>query len=150
MCYCTRVVSCPCALVISVPLSFFSGIGAASRHGILIKGSNYIEALSKVDTAVFDKTGTLTKGTFAVSKVFAVEGVGVVSIYAFAMPSTRPSPMKPQSIPATTTSFMTVNTMASKVERGRLRGAKTPCGASALFGEAAFCRFCSDTRPAHW
>ena len=70
------VVSCPCALVISVPLSFFSGIGAASRHGILIKGSNYIEALSKVDTAVFDKTGTLTKGTFAVSKVFAVEGVG--------------------------------------------------------------------------
>lgn len=70
------VVSCPCALVISVPLSFFSGIGAASRHGILIKGSNYIEALSKVDTAVFDKTGTLTKGTFAVSKVFAVEGIG--------------------------------------------------------------------------
>lgn len=78
------VVSCPCALVISVPLSFFSGIGAASRHGILIKGSNYIEALSKVDTAVFDKTGTLTKGTFAVSKVFAVEGVGEDDLLALA------------------------------------------------------------------
>ncbi|MDD5834708.1 MAG: heavy metal translocating P-type ATPase [Treponema berlinense] len=78
------VVSCPCALVISVPLSFFSGIGAASRHGILIKGSNYIEALSKVDTAVFDKTGTLTKGTFAVSKVFAVEGVGEDELLALA------------------------------------------------------------------
>lgn len=78
------VVSCPCALVISVPLSFFSGIGAASRHGILIKGSNYIEALSKVDTAVFDKTGTLTKGTFAVSKVFAVEGVGEDELLAIA------------------------------------------------------------------
>ena len=78
------VVSCPCALVIAVPLSFFSGIGAASRHGILIKGSNYIEALSKVDTAVFDKTGTLTKGTFAVSKVFAVEGVGEDELLALA------------------------------------------------------------------
>ena len=78
------VVSCPCALVISVPLSFFSGIGAASRHGILIKGSNYIEALSKVDTAVFDKTGTLTKGTFAVSKVFTVEGVGEDELLALA------------------------------------------------------------------
>lgn len=69
------VVSCPCALVISIPLSFFSGIGAASRHGILIKGSNFIESLSKVDTAVFDKTGTLTKGIFAVTKVFAADGV---------------------------------------------------------------------------
>ncbi len=69
------VVSCPCALVISIPLSFFSGIGAASKYGILVKGSNYIEALSRVQTAVFDKTGTLTKGIFAVSKVFTVEGM---------------------------------------------------------------------------
>lgn len=69
------VVSCPCAIVISVPLSFFSGIGTASRHGILIKGSNYIEALSKAELAVFDKTGTLTKGTFVVSRVLAVDGI---------------------------------------------------------------------------
>lgn len=63
------VVSCPCALVVSVPLSFFAGIGGASRDGILIKGANYIETLSKVGTVVFDKTGTLTKGTFEVTAV---------------------------------------------------------------------------------
>jgi Zn2+/Cd2+-exporting ATPase len=63
------VVSCPCALVISIPLSFFGGIGGASKNGILIKGSNYLEALNNVDTVVFDKTGTLTQGVFQVTKI---------------------------------------------------------------------------------
>ena len=78
------VVSCPCALVISVPLSFFSGIGEASRHGILIKGSNFIEALAKAQTAVFDKTGTLTKGIFAVKKVYCVDKENEDEIIALA------------------------------------------------------------------
>lgn len=69
------VISCPCALVISVPLSFFAGIGGASREGILIKGSCYLEALSKPEAVVFDKTGTLTHGTFSVTSVCPVEGV---------------------------------------------------------------------------
>lgn len=63
------VVSCPCALVISVPLSFFGGIGGASRLGILVKGGNYLEALSHTETVVFDKTGTLTNGSFNVVAV---------------------------------------------------------------------------------
>ena len=63
------VVSCPCALVISVPLSYFGGIGGASRHGIMIKGANYMEELAKARTFVFDKTGTLTKGSFAVTEI---------------------------------------------------------------------------------
>ncbi len=69
------VVSCPCALVLSVPLSFFGGIGAASRNGILVKGSNYLEALYDTDTIVFDKTGTLTKGVFRVTRVKPAGGV---------------------------------------------------------------------------
>ena len=69
------VVSCPCALVISVPLSFFGGIGGASKLGILVKGSNYLELLSKVDTVVFDKTGTLTSGTFNVVAVHPEAGI---------------------------------------------------------------------------
>lgn len=68
------VVSCPCALVISVPLGFFGGIGCASKNGIIVKGSNYLEALNHVTTAVFDKTGTLTKGTFQVTGIAAEEG----------------------------------------------------------------------------
>ena len=67
------VASCPCALVISIPLSFFAGIGGASKAGVLVKGSNYLEALSKTGTVVFDKTGTLTKGTFEVIDIHTVD-----------------------------------------------------------------------------
>lgn len=68
------VISCPCAFVISVPLSFFGGIGGASKKGILVKGSNYLEALNNIDTVVFDKTGTLTKGVFKVNEIVAENG----------------------------------------------------------------------------
>ena len=81
------VVSCPCALVISVPLSFFGGIGGASKVGILVKGSNYLETLSKVETVVFDKTGTLTDGTFNVVAVHSEANVDpdlVLSVAAYA------------------------------------------------------------------
>lgn len=76
------VISCPCALVISVPLSFFGGIGAASKRGILVKGSNYLEMLSGMETMIFDKTGTLTKGQFEVAKVYSSEGIDALSIAA--------------------------------------------------------------------
>lgn len=69
------VVSCPCALVISIPLTFFGGIGAASRHGILVKGGNYLEALNRVSTVVFDKTGTLTRGVFKVTEILPADGI---------------------------------------------------------------------------
>ena len=68
------VISCPCALVISIPLSFFGGIGAASSCGILVKGSNYLEALSETKYVVFDKTGTLTKGVFDVTGIYPGQG----------------------------------------------------------------------------
>ncbi len=73
------VISCPCALVISVPMSFFSGIGAASKRGVLVKGSNYLEALSGIHTIVFDKTGTLTKGEFKVTGIWPEEVKTAVS-----------------------------------------------------------------------
>ena len=83
------IVSCPCALVISVPLGFFGGIGAASRIGVLVKGSNYLEALSQVRAFVFDKTGTLTKGAFDVLRAIpsdrdVISEEGLVRLAAYA------------------------------------------------------------------
>ena len=78
------VVSCPCALVISVPLSFFGGIGGASKLGILVKGSNFLETLAEVDTVVFDKTGTLTNGTFNVVAIHPEEGIDPDYVLSFA------------------------------------------------------------------
>ena len=70
------VISCPCALVVSIPLGYFGGIGRASRMGILVKGSNFIDALAAVKTVVFDKTGTLTQGNFEVQQVVTQNGIG--------------------------------------------------------------------------
>lgn len=78
------VISCPCALVISVPLSYFGGIGGASKAGILVKGSNYLEALSKAEIVVFDKTGTLTRGNFALSEQAPAEGVAAQELLEYA------------------------------------------------------------------
>ena len=83
------VISCPCALVISVPLSFFAGIGGASRAGILIKGGNYLEALANADTVVFDKTGTLTKGSFTVSDVVPAKGFSKEEVLFYAANAER-------------------------------------------------------------
>lgn len=78
------VISCPCALVISIPLTFFGGIGAASKHGVLVKGSNYLEALNSVSTVVFDKTGTLTKGVFKVTDILPVKGFASEQVLEYA------------------------------------------------------------------
>ncbi|PKM88554.1 MAG: cadmium-translocating P-type ATPase [Firmicutes bacterium HGW-Firmicutes-12] len=78
------VVSCPCALVISIPLSYFGGIGGAARNGILIKGGNYLEALNKIDTVVFDKTGTLTKGNFTVKDIVPYKNFTSLEVLEYA------------------------------------------------------------------
>jgi Cd2+/Zn2+-exporting ATPase len=78
------VISCPCALVVSIPLGYFGGIGKASQRGILVKGSNYIDALAAIDTVVFDKTGTLTKGVFEVKEVVNLNGFSKAQLLEFA------------------------------------------------------------------
>lgn len=84
------VISCPCALVISIPLSYFAGIGAASRRGILFKGSNYLDAIAGIDSVVFDKTGTLTTGHFAVSEVVGLSDEQVATVAAIEQDSPHP------------------------------------------------------------
>ena len=84
------VISCPCALVISIPLSYFAGIGAASRRGILFKGSNYLDAIARADTVVFDKTGTLTTGQFVVSNVEGLTDEQVATVSAIEQVSPHP------------------------------------------------------------
>lgn len=83
------VISCPCALVISIPLGYFGGIGAASRHGILVKGSNHLEALNNLNTVVFDKTGTLTKGKFEVTEINPSEGFSKENLLEYAATAER-------------------------------------------------------------
>ena len=78
------VVSCPCALVVSIPLGFFGGIGGASKNGILVKGGNYLEALNNVEIVVFDKTGTLTKGIFKVTEIKPENNVSEDELIAYA------------------------------------------------------------------
>lgn len=78
------VISCPCALVISIPLGFFGGIGGASRNGVLVKGGNYLEALNNVDTVVFDKTGTLTKGVFKVTEIHPMKNITKEELLGYA------------------------------------------------------------------
>ncbi len=89
------VISCPCALVISVPLAFFGGIGAASKVGVLVKGSNYLEMMASLDTIVSDKTGTLTEGRFSVRKVVPAQGISADELleYAAAVESTSTHPI---------------------------------------------------------
>jgi len=89
------VISCPCALVVSVPLGYFGGVGSASRHKLLVKGANYIDAMTKIDTVVFDKTGTLTKGVFAVSEVVPHNGFSGMEVlrYAAGAESVSPHPI---------------------------------------------------------
>ena len=126
------VVSCPCALVISVPLSFFGGIGGASRRGILVKGGNYLEALAQVDTVVFDKTGTLTTGTFQVTALHPVQGVSESQLLeaAAAVESYSDHPIA-QSVRTAYSSGLEstgectkINGAASKIDRSRIAQAE--------------------------
>ena len=126
------VVSCPCALVISVPLSFFGGIGGASRHGILVKGGNYLEALAQVDTVVFDKTGTLTTGTFQVTALHAAQGVTEKQLLeaAAAVESYSDHPIAQSVRTAYSSGFESigectkVNDTASEIDRSRIAQAE--------------------------
>ena len=126
------VVSCPCALVISVPLSFFGGIGGASRHGILVKGGNYLEALAQVDTVVFDKTGTLTTGTFQVTALHPAQSVSESQLLeaAAAVESYSDHPIAQSVRTAYSSGFesigesVKVNGAADEIDRSRIAQAE--------------------------
>ena len=121
------VISCPCALVISVPLSYFGGIGSASRRGILIKGSNYLDALSRCDTVVFDKTGTLTEGVFEVTEICPAEGVTGEELLSFAAAAERHSthPISLSIIRAYEAQKCGVERIATETEEVTGRGIKS-------------------------
>ncbi len=132
------VVSCPCALVVSVPLGFFGGIGGASRKGVLIKGSNYLELLAKADTFVFDKTGTLTRGTFTVTELVP-QGVDGQQLLALAASAERYSahPIA-AAIAASYTGDLReaqVEEVAGKGLRARIDGAQVLVGSAGLLKE---------------
>lgn len=118
------VISCPCALVISVPLSYFGGIGSASTRGILIKGSNYLDALSKCDTVVFDKTGTLTEGSFSVTDIRCADGVEREKILSLAASAEKHSthPIARSIVSACETEFGTATYSIESVEEIAGRG----------------------------
>lgn len=136
---CALAASCPCALVISVPLGFFSGLGSASREGVLIKGSNYLEALSKVDTAVFDKTGTLTYGRFS---LIGEENVSDSDKFHFALAvcekySTHPIANKINEL----FGYLAENAESASSNAIHGRGVRTVCqGKEYIVGNALFMR----------
>lgn len=112
------VISCPCALVISVPLSFFGGIGGASKAGILIKGGNYLELLGKADVAVFDKTGTLTKGTFSLQKINSALSDEDFLYYAAALEQVSNHPIAKAILAANKKDLPQVPTLSEKAGFG--------------------------------
>lgn len=137
------VISCPCALVISIPMSFFGGIGGASKMGVLVKGSNYLEALARTDTVVFDKTGTLTQGRFAVSEVAPASGVSERELLeAAAYVESYSSHPIAQSIRAAWTDALDparlteVEELAGHGVRARLDGAVILAGNARLMAES--------------
>lgn len=129
------VVSCPCALVISVPLSFFGGIGGASKHGILIKGGNYMEMLAKSSVYVFDKTGTLTKGSFGVTEVYPAENRDEILRLAAIAESASLHPIA-RSItgyaPKVSSEGYSVTEIAGKGVKAEKEGETILCGNAAL------------------
>lgn len=125
------VISCPCALVISVPLSYFGGVGSASSKGILVKGSNYLDALAHCDTVVFDKTGTLTEGSFSVSEVYSADEIGRQYLMRLAASAEKPSthPIARSVVSAYETEFCDDLLELDQIEE------KAGLGVSAIIGE---------------